>query len=175
MGCRVGSKAPRSAEGLASFKEIHYQRTMARFWASVLPATDAPCSTYRGRRTSKGYGRIKVRGRMVYAHRLAWEVANGPIPNGLHVLHHCDNPPCCKTAPDATYPQGHLYLGTNDDNITDRMERNPPVGLTGSSHPSSKLTRYAAGGVSQPQLSREYGISQSHVGRLVHRQSWPDE
>jgi len=47
----------------------------------------------------------------VMAHRLAWEYAVGPIPEGMKVLHSCDNPPCCR--PD------HLFLGTQSDNMKD--------------------------------------------------------
>lgn len=60
----------------------------------------------------RGYGHIYVNGRPALTHRLAWILANGPIPDGLHVLHHCDNPPCCNLA--------HLFLGTDADNAADR-------------------------------------------------------
>ena len=55
----------------------------------------------------------------IKTHHLAWEVANGPIPDGLWVLHHCDNPPCCETEPSDEYPDGHLFLGTHADNMAD--------------------------------------------------------
>lgn len=171
---RKGWQAPRSPEALSNFRRIHRERAIARFWSLVVP--DGTCLTYTGKTTKKGYARIKVGGRMTYAHRLAYELVNGPIPGGLDVLHRCDNPPCVN--------YGHLYAGTNSDNIKDRMARGRSAHITGASHPSSKLTaeqvlairtRYAAGGISQPALGREYDISQSHVGRLIHRQSWPDE
>jgi len=66
------------------------------------------------------YGAIWSNDRYVRTHRLAWELANGPIPDGLQVLHHCDNPPCCQTDPTEGYPEGHLFLGTHADNMADR-------------------------------------------------------
>jgi len=65
-------------------------------------------STVRG-----GYGQIKVNGKQLKTHRFAWELANGPIPEGMQVLHHCDNPPCCDT-------EKCLFLGTDADNMADR-------------------------------------------------------
>ena len=67
----------------------------------------------------RGYGRIYVDGKSMLTHRLAWILINGPIPDGLHVLHHCDDPPCCQTEPTEGYPDGHLFLGTDADNMAD--------------------------------------------------------
>lgn len=80
-----------------------------------------PCRIWEGARDKDGYGTRKVKGRKAYAHRVAWEQANGPIPDGLSVLHRCDIPWCDN--PD------HLYLGTHQDNMRDLRERgvNPHV------------------------------------------------
>ena len=59
-----------------------------------------------------GYGKFKMRGKTLQAHRLSWVIHNGIIPEGMCVLHHCDNPPCVNPA--------HLFLGTILDNNRDR-------------------------------------------------------
>lgn len=62
-----------------------------------------------------GYGLAKYKGRRRIASRVAWELTNGPIPGGMQVLHHCDNPPCCNPA--------HLFLGTVADNVADMIAK----------------------------------------------------
>ena len=65
--------------------------------------------------TLKGYGRLKVDAKMEGSHRVSYEIYRGPIPDGLCVLHSCDNPSCVN--PD------HLWLGTNQDNIDDKVAK----------------------------------------------------
>lgn len=58
-----------------------------------------------------GYGQIWCDGKRLYVHRVVWELNNGPIPDEMCVLHHCDNPPCCNL--------DHLFLGTPKQNMVD--------------------------------------------------------
>lgn len=76
------------------------------------PGMATPCLEWQAWRDRNGYGGFKVSGKMKRAHREAWEIAHGPIPDGLHVLHKCDNPPCVA--------EDHLFLGTESDNAHDR-------------------------------------------------------
>ena len=69
------------------------------------------CWTWTGKRYPTGYGRFGKH----YAHRVAYELAYGPIPEGMHVCHSCDNPPCCNPA--------HLWIGTPKDNMQDRERK----------------------------------------------------
>lgn len=79
------------------------------FWSQV-EKTDG-CWVWKGKKYGNGYGRSTVNGKRGPAHRHAWELTNGPIPEGLYVCHHCDNKPCCR--PD------HLFAGTQKDNMQD--------------------------------------------------------
>jgi hypothetical protein len=78
-----------------------------RFFARVDRSVDA-CWLWTGARTTKGYGKIKQAGRRIHAHRVAWELTNGPIPEGLQVSHRCRERLCVNPA--------HLYLATAEQN-----------------------------------------------------------
>lgn len=94
-----------------------------RFWAHV--TRGERCWEWQLHRTPNGYGQVKAHGRTTTAHRVAWELTYGPIPDGLFVCHHCDNRTCCR--PD------HLFLGTCQDNHDDAKRKGRT--LTGDRHP----------------------------------------
>jgi hypothetical protein len=75
------------------------------------------CIEWPHSRTAQGYGRYwdRVKKRRKYVHRKTYEDFNGPIPEGMLVLHSCDNPPC--------YNPEHLRVGTYSDNAQDREDR----------------------------------------------------
>jgi hypothetical protein len=87
-----------------------------RFWAKVERRGIDECWPWKATRRN-GYGRLSAArsGGLQGAHRIAWSLANGEIPAGLKILHHCDNPPCCN-------PQ-HLFLGTQADNVHDMFRK----------------------------------------------------
>jgi HNH endonuclease len=83
------------------------------FWKMVQKSPEPDgCWTWAGRKWRNGYGRTEMVPGEWSAHRAAWVVSNGTIPEGKHVLHRCDNPPCVR--PD------HLFVGTAKDNAQDR-------------------------------------------------------
>lgn len=74
------------------------------------------CHLWTGHRDLFGYGALMInRSKRVPAHRAAWEATHGPIPEGMVVMHTCDNPPCCN-------PE-HLKLGTRAENNRDRFKK----------------------------------------------------
>jgi hypothetical protein len=83
------------------------------------------CIEFQGPRTSKGYGQLNQEGKVQYAHRAAWEQANGPIPAGMVIMHTCDNPPCINPL--------HLQMGTQGDNLRD-MTRKGRHWMAGNTH-----------------------------------------
>jgi hypothetical protein len=92
---------------------------LERFMAKVSPEPTSGCWLWTGALGMDGYGiRVHLHGeerKPRRAHRASWEIFRGPIPDGLWVLHRCDNPPCVN--PD------HLFLGTQTDNIRDAVRK----------------------------------------------------
>lgn len=140
------------------------------FWSKV--ARSDSCWTWSGHRDRQGYGELHHRGMYLRAHRVAWQLMNGPIPDGLHVLHHCDNPPCVNPA--------HLFLGTNADNVADKTAKGRGRGGRGEAHRNAKLTadqvreirELAASGLTQREIAARYGVRHTAIGKILRGERW---
>jgi hypothetical protein len=86
-----------------------------RFLNALVRLGRDDCWPWRGTVGANGYGNIRVDGHRVSAHRMAYEVLVGEVPDGILVLHHCDNPACCNPR--------HLFLGTAKDNTQDMIAK----------------------------------------------------
>ena len=104
-----------------------------RFWKKVRKTAEAGCWLWTGSTIKGGYGTIKVNGVVMLAHRVSWILAGRELPGSLWVLHDCDTPPCVN--PD------HLFLGTHQDNVDDKVQKGRSHRPTGEKNPSAKLTR----------------------------------
>lgn len=112
-GCGVPLKGPKSVPAHAQWNP---QCTPAmRFWGRVDRRGEDACWPWKGARHLQGYGLVAVNRRMYAASRLAYELAVGPIPKGLQVIHSCDNPPCCNPK--------HLRAATQAENALDRKNK----------------------------------------------------
>ena len=114
-----------------------YPSREERFWAKV-EKTDW-CWIWTGARSQFGYGNLTTNGKQENAHRVSWEIHFGPIPDGMRVLHACDNPPCVRPF--------HLFLGTQKDNNRDRETKgrgNHPTKAKGYSYWRGRQKRVTA-------------------------------
>ena len=152
----------------------------SRFWNYV--AKTATCWLWNGGRSPSGYGKFRVGRQSMRAHRVAWELTHGVIPQGMLVCHHCDNPPCVR--PD------HLFLGDSHANSTDSarkgrtaFQRHPAIRyeVRGEQQHLARLTalqvqairaRYAKGETNKSQLAREFGVSTPTIRHLLNGRTW---
>ena len=128
-----------------------------RFWARVQQCGPAECWPWMAARSGNGYGYLKIGGRMVRAHRVAYELEHGPIPAGAYILHSCDVPTCCN--PD------HLRVGDHAENMADMVVRRR--GVRYGDEVVREVRRLRAGGGSHRQIARVVGMSPRWVGYIV--------
>lgn len=139
-----------------------------RFWSKVDKRGPNDCWLWTAGKQTKGYGQFWL-GAKVRAHRVSWEMVNGPIPAGLCVLHRCDVRACVNPA--------HLWLGTRSDNSAD-MSRKGRATRGARSH-SAKLTREMVRQIrhvhpskTTTRLGEIFGVAPGTIGRAVRREAW---
>jgi hypothetical protein len=81
----------------------------------ILKGSEDECWPWLGASHDAGYGVIRNGGKNMRVTRILWEHEHGPIPPGMLVCHHCDNPPCCNGK--------HFFLGTHQDNMDDMVSK----------------------------------------------------
>lgn len=147
-----------------------------RFWSKV-KRDPVGCWEWQAARFSNGYGSAYVSGRgktmlKGLAHRIAYSIANGPIPSDMLVCHSCDNKACVRPS--------HLWIGTDHDNTQDMLKkgRNTPPrgersGKTKFKNEDVIRIRYLAeSGVKWHYIASEYSIRRETVRKIVNRERW---
>jgi hypothetical protein len=148
-----------------------------RFWSKVQKSSG--CWIWKDGTFDNGYGQFRVLNKKVKAHRFSWEITYGPIPDGLKVLHKCDNPPCVNP--------NHLFLGTNKDNTWDSIKKgrfcidpNRFDHPCGEDHPLSVLTNEKVleirflhkNGRSKYSLAKQFNVVQDTITKVVNGITW---
>lgn len=147
-----------------------------RLTGRLVPNGD--CLEWTGSRNEHGYGGLRVDGVLIKTHRYAYELAHGPLPIGLDVLHSCDNPPCCNIE--------HLRLGDAATNARDMVDRgrhglwtHPERRARGEANPSARLTesgvaaiRQLIGARSLSSIAREFCVSVPTIARIRDGKTW---
>lgn len=154
----------RRVKNLEPTKEL-----LEKFWARVEKGPE--CWIWRGAKAALGYGQFfETRYRAILAHRLSWNVAHGAIPEGMGVLHRCDNPPCVR-------PE-HLFLGGQSANMMDasRKGRLPRHGVCGEDNSFAKLTNQQRTEIvlsneMHKVLAARYNIGRPAITKI--KKKWP--
>lgn len=147
-----------------------------RFWEKV--SKSSGCWEWTGCKGKKGYGEIGIGGKRgtAFAHRVSYELHHGAIPDGMHILHKCDNPSCVR--PD------HLFAGTHTDNMRDMWAKErgrcDGAGRVGSANGNHRLTEaqvtdileQLGDGKSRRSIGNQYGVSKTLIGLIAKGKVW---
>lgn len=146
-----------------------------RFWNKVNRASEDECWLWTGAVDTRGYGNMNCDGRTKRSHRIAWELAHGPIPPGVGhhgtvVMHTCDNRICCNPA--------HLKLGDHSANMADMREKGRRKQINaGQANGRAKLTPEQVHAIrldkrGKRTIAKDYGISPAQAQRIRNGQQW---
>lgn len=147
-----------------------------RFWEKVIVAGPDDCWLWTASTYRNGYGQIGIANQKITsAHRISYELHNGPIPDNLLVLHKCDNHRCVNPV--------HLFLGTQQDNIDDMHKKGRNRQPKNEKHRDAKFTNqqvreiramYATGNYGQSELARMFGVTKTCMRELVLKHNYRD-
>lgn len=156
---------------------LHRPTPEERYHSGYIKKGENECWNWIKSFNLNGYGKfhmsINGKKKSLVASRYGWELINGNIPDGLLVCHSCDNPPCQNPK--------HWFLGTSKDNTQDMIKKNRLHDQRGELNGVAKVTaiqvieirkRYPLDGISQAKLGKEYGLTQSGIKAILHRDTW---
>lgn len=142
-----------------------------KFWLYVVTNSQGCWDWIGPTDGDEGYGRLMANGFRTRAHQFSWALHFGPIPDGMDVLHRCDNPPC--TRPD------HLFLGTQADNNRDmhskgrgRYVGKPPLVSRLSPEQVGEIRRLRANGMLLRELATMFSVRIETIQDIAARRTW---
>ena len=125
------------------------------------------CWVWLARCDRDGYGRIRIGKLMFRSHRVAWERKNGTIPDGMFVLHTCDNPYCVNP--------NHLFLGTQTENMKDKNGKgrgSRGIGRWSAKLSESNVLSIRADIRTQEEIAKDYGVNRATISDIQTKRTW---
>lgn len=153
-------------------KKLTFFERVELFWSRSIPEPNTGCWLWMGGTVSDGYGWFWDGKRGMGAHRFAAIISFGSIPKGMEVCHRCDNPPCVNPA--------HLFIGTRQDNVRDREQKNRGGAPRGDAHPMARLRAtdvediktLRAEGMEMEEIAARYGVSDTSIYNVLKGRTW---
>lgn len=151
---------------------IGNESVVKRFLAKIGPSSSNGCQIWMAAKDAAGYGRFFIGENMIFAHRVSFILVNGSIPDGMVIMHLCNNPSCVN--PD------HLRCGTQLENIQQREQQNRGKRFYGEENKRSKLKntdilnirKMGMDGVSSSIIALHFGINARSARRIIAKQRW---
>ena len=149
-----------------------YRSVENYFWSFITPASADTCWEWQSEtQMVNGYGSFQFQGKRYYAHRISWELHNGqPIPDGYHVCHKCDNPRCANPH--------HLFIGTNLENIKDKIRKNRQTKGTDQHYAKlnaemvTEMRKMSTQGNTYRSIANHFGVVISVAWEAINRVTW---
>lgn len=149
-----------------------------RFFSKVLMDDGEKCWEWQAHKNRFGYGRFDLRGKdgkwfKRVAHRVAYELFFGDVPDGFELMHKCDNPSCVNP--------NHLLVGTHSQNMQDCAKKGRNVIFCGENNHNSKLSLgdvmeirklWSSGEYSKRELGEKFGVSPTQISNVVLGRQW---
>ena len=149
------------------------RQTIFDVWKYINKGREDSCWECNHCPDKDGYGRMCIDYKTIKCHRLVYELTFGPIPDGLFVLHKCNNPKCCNP--------NHLYIGTAKENNNQCLGEGRFISSLGERNGQSKLTAqniidikklYSSGEYYQKDLGKIFGVKISQISRIINKKRW---
>lgn len=132
-----------------------------------MPEPNSGCRLWTAAVKENGYGVLNVDGQTEYAHRLSWKQEHGPIPDGMHVCHHCDVRSCIEPR--------HLFLGTQPENVADMVAKERHQ--RGEHHYHRLLSEDAVREIralpgTHVEIAQRFGVAFQTIAKVRSGKSW---